>query len=218
MKRKYYILNSLLILVITLLLTITNQETYSLEETQMPSKPYLNLQYTKDESLLEDRIFSFINQVDDVIIPLYEYHDELNLNDHYQFLTNFALHFVSKNISNYQDSIIFGEPYQYFNEAGNTATTNYYVPLDLIYEITHSVFNRRYYHITSSNFKIINNHLPLVIDNPSIEMNLEKIINISKKDNLLLATVKYYEVDINYQYEFEITDNRLTIRNLNIEV
>jgi len=217
MNQKYYVKNSILVLIITLLLTFHYQKTYSLEESSIV-EPTIKLEYTTNQKLLETRILKFIDTIDDTLIPLYEYQEDINLNDNYQFLTNFALSFISNHLVNYQEDIITGIPYQYTDDSGNKYTTNKYIPLDLIYEITYSIFQRRYYHISSSSFQLIDNQLPLIADSHSIEMHLEKITKITINENQLFATVKYQEVDIYYQYEFEMTDNHLTIKNLNIEV
>jgi len=216
---KYY--NSLftLILLVTLLFISQNKPSYSLKENSLlMNSVTLDLEYTMDKAKLQTNIYTFIDQIDDTLIPLYEYQDELNLNDNYQLLTNFALNFISNNLNYYQQKLISGEIYEFTDEFGNESSTNQYVPLDLIYEITSSIFNRKYYYITNKNLTINNNQVPFLAKTHPIEMNIEKIINITPKDSSVFVKVKYQEMDVYYQYEFELTGNKLTIKNLNIEV
>jgi len=209
MNKKYLSSILVLLLVVTVLFTSQNKPSYSLEETSPISQSAnLDLEYTTNETILKNNLYNFINLIDDTLIPLYEYNDGLSLNDNYPFMTNFALNFISNNLNYYQSKVI----------TDNSTKASRYVPLELIYEITASVFNRRYYHITNQQLTITNGYVSLITESYPIEMNLTTIDNITKNNNQLLVTVKYDEMDFSYQYEFIITDNKLSLKNLNIEV
>lgn len=197
---------TLLLIVITLFVS-QNKTSYSLEEDSPISQSInLDLEYTTNETILKNDLYNFINLIDNTLIPLYEYNDDLSLNDNYQFMTNFALNFISNNLTYYQSQII------------TNSSSEKYVPIDLIYKITNSVFNRRYYHITNPNLTIKNDNILLNTENYPIEMQLANINKLTKNDNQLLVTVKYLEMDFLYQYEFLITNNKLSLKNINIEV
>jgi len=209
----------LLTLIVTLLFVSQNKPSYSLEEEPpIIEKLNLDLEYTTDKNKLMNDIHKFIDTIDDTLIPIYEYVEEINLNDNYQLLTRFSLNFILNNQKYYKKDIINGDSYQGIDIYGNKYTTNKYVSLNLIYNITYSIFNRRYYHITNQELTIENSLVPLIGENYPIEMNIEKILNITKKENNLLVNVKYKEFDFYYQYEFEINNQKITLKNLNIEV
>lgn len=216
MNKKYLSGILTLILIITILFTSQNKPSYSLEETSEISKIInLDLEYTTNETILKNNLYNYINEIDDTLIPIYEYNDDLSLNDNYRFMTTFAINFISNHLDYYQSKLITGAFYQVPN---SNSQNNKYVPLSLIYEITSSIFDRRYYHITNPELTIINDSIPLITESYPIEMNLTTIKSISKTDNQLLVNVKYQEMDFSYQYEFLIKNNKLTLKNLFIEV
>lgn len=208
-----------ILLIVAILFTSQNKPSYSLEENSPIQKIInLNLEYTNNETILKNNLYNFINEIDDTLIPLYEYNEDLSLNDNYQFMTTFALNFISNHLDYYQNRLISKNVNQPSADSDNITATTKYVPIDLIYEITSLVFNRRYYHITNPELTVTDNAIPLLVESYPIEMNLDNIINISKNNNTLLVNVKYQEMDFYYQYEFLITNKQLTLKNLNIEV
>lgn len=216
MNKKYFVGILTLLLIVTVLFTSQNKSSYSLEENSPISKIInLDLEYTTNETILKNNLFNFINEIDDTLIPIYEYTDDLSLDNNYHFMTTFAINFISNHLDYYESKLITGSSYQVPN---SNTQNNKYIPISLIYEITSSIFNRRYYHITNQEISIVNDSIPLNTESYPIEMNLSSIETITKNNNQLLVNVKYQEMDFSYQYEFLINNNKLILKNLFIEV
>ena len=173
----------------------------------------LDLYDNKDSDVLKNDLYNYIDLVDNIIIPnaTYEVYDKLS--DNYDFLTKFAISLILDN-SEYYD-IIIGDNYIYRNEYGIEYSTNKYVSIDTIYEITNSVFGIDYYYIVNDYLDIKNDLVPLLeIDEHSFDMDIDSITNIIYNDDYIDVYVKYIDMDIEYIYRFIKKDSRLVISNL----
>lgn len=173
----------------------------------------LDLYDNKDSEVLKNELYNYIDLVDNIIIPnaTYEVYDKLS--DNYEFLTKFAISLILDN-SEYYD-VIIGDNYIYRNEYGIEYSTNKYVSIDMIYEITNSVFGIDYYYIVNDYLDIKNDLVPLLeIDEHSFDMNIDSITNIIYNDDCIDVYVKYIDMDIEYIYRFIKKDNRLVISDL----
>ena len=173
----------------------------------------LDLYDNKDNDVLKNALYDYIDLVDNIIIPnaTYEVYDKLS--DNYEFLTKFAISLILDN-SDYYD-IIIGDNYIYRNEYGIEYSTNKYVSIDTIYEITNSVFGIDYYYIVNDYLGIKNDLVPLLeIDEHSFDMDIDSITNIIYNDDYIDVYVKYKDMDIEYIYRFIKKDNRIVISDL----
>lgn len=149
----------------------------------------LDLYDNKDSDVLKNDLYNYIDLVDNIIIPnaTYEVYDKLS--DNYEFLTRFAISLILDN-SDYYD-VIIGDNYIYRNEYGIEYSTNKYVNIDTIYEITNSVFGIDYYYIVNDYLDIKNDLVPLLeIDEHSFDMDIDSITNIIYNDDYIDVYVK----------------------------
>lgn len=173
----------------------------------------LDLYDNSDSEVLKRDLVNYIDLVDNMIIPNATYGVYDKLSDNYEFLTKFAISLILDN-SDYYD-IITLDNYVYTNEYGMEYTTNKYINIDTIYEITNSVFGIDYYYIVNNYLNIENDLVPLLkIDMHSFDMKIDKITNVIYNDHYIDVYVKYMDMDIEYIYRFIKKDNRLVITDL----
>ena len=138
------------------------------------------------------------------------------LNDNYDFLTIFAINFILNNEKYYKNDIVLGDYYTY-NDGYNTYTTNKYINIDIIYDITYNILGKNNYYIINDYLTIENNLLPLLlIKDYQFFMDIEEIIDIVKFSNNYEVSVKYKNMDLIYKYIFEEENNQLIIKNIEV--
>lgn len=219
MKSKYIIVIGTILLIVTFVL----KNSYALNEEELNNLNTLNqnnlditLEYTENEIELNDNIYNFINLIDDSLIPTATFNMSDSLNNNYDFLTIFAINFILNNEQYYKDEIIIGQEYTY-NDGYNNYTTNKYINLDTIYDITYNILGKNNYYIINDYLKIENNLVPLLLlKEYNFFMELEKIEDIVKFSNNYEVSVKYKDIDLIYKYIFENIDNRLILSNIEI--
>ena len=176
----------------------------------------LDLFYNSDNEILKNNISSFIDLVDENIIINSSYNLSDTLNENYDFLTRFVISFILDNYEYFD--IIYGEDYLYIDSDGREYTSNKYISLDTLYDITYKVFGVEYYYVLDR--KLIVDDMLVLVDLPhdTIEMNIRNI-NYTKVDNNSYDIyVRYVEMEFDYVYRFNvIDDNRMIISNLSIE-
>ena len=188
--------------------------TYSIDEESMNIKEKLNLKYDTDN--FENKIYDYIDMIDDEVIPMSSYAMSDILSDNYDFLTVFAIDFILKHAESYSDEITILDSYTY-NDGYRMYTTNKYVSKNVIYKITEDVFNKRDYLIINDYLKLTNDMVPLLlINDDNFEMKIDKIISVLESGNNYIVKVKYEDMDLIYKYIFQKVDDRLILKNLEI--
>lgn len=219
MKSKYIIV----IVTILLIVTFVLKNSYALNEEELNNLDTLNqnnlditLEYTENETELNNNIYNHINLIDNSLIPTATFNMADKLTDNYDFLTIFAINFILNNEQYYKDEIVIGSEYTY-DDGYNTYTTNKYINLDTIYDITYNILGKNNYYIINDYLKVENNLVPLLLlKNYNFFMELEKIEDIVKFSNNYEVSVKYKDIDLIYKYIFENIDNRLILSNIEI--
>ena len=219
MKSKYIIVIGTILLIVTFVL----KNSYALNEEELNNLNTLNqnnlditLEYTENEIELNNNIYNHINLIDNSLIPTATFNMSDSLNNNYDFLTIFAINFILNNEQYYKDEIIIGQEYTY-NDGYNNYTTNKYINLDTIYDITYNILGKNNYYIINDYLKIENNLVPLLLlKEYNFFMELEKIEDIVKFSNNYEVSVKYKDIDLIYKYIFENIDNKLILSNIEI--
>lgn len=177
----------------------------------------LDLFYNSNEGVFNDEIEEFINLVDDNIIVNSSFNLSNILNENYDFLTRFVISFVLDN-EEYFD-IIYGDNYIYKDEYEMEYTTNKYISMDTLYDITNKIFGVEYYYVLDRNL-VVNEMLALVdlSDTDSeINMIIDKINYIYMGNGSYDVYVRYIDYDFDYIYRMnKLDDNRMIISNLSV--
>lgn len=206
MKKKVFIIIFILVISITFIIKRTLGTS---ELTQ------INTAFIYDEKNLKENLTSYIDLIDDSIIPQSSYIYSNTLSENYDFLVNFAIAHILKYREYYSDIIITGKNYQYIKN-GITYVTNEYVKKEDIYKITNDVFGKEYYYIINEQLKDDNLIMLLLLDDKEFKMKIDKITNIIKIGNLYEVYVKYQDVDFDYIYLFSKEQDRLILKDLSI--
>ena len=175
----------------------------------------LELVNNSDMEILKSNMINFIDLIDDDLIPNTSFNFSSKLNENYDFLTRFAISFILDNSNNYDIKIL--DNYIYNDEYGNRYSTNKYVSVDTLYDVTNRVFGVDYYYILNDYLELNNGMIPLIeLYNYSLDMNIEEITSINDMGNYLDVVVKYDGIDLDYIYTFDKLDNKLYISNLSV--
>ena len=173
--------------------------------------------YNSNEEIFKSEVEDFIDLVDEEIIVNSSFNLSNVLNKNYDFLTRFVISFVLYN-EEYFD-IIYGDNYIYKDEYGGEYTTNRYISMDTLYDITNKIFGVEYYYVLDRNL-VVKEMLALVDlpDNDSeINMIIENINYINMGNGNYDVYVRYIDYDFDYIYRMNIVDdNRMIISNLSI--
>lgn len=214
MKTKF-IIGTLTVVLLLFLCVSLFRGSYANEE----GDDNINLELYDDDNveILKDNMEYFIDLVDNSIIVNSSYNFSDKLNENYDFLTKFAISFILDN-EKYFD-VIYGDDYTYIDEYGRKYTTNKYINVKDIYEITDSILGVGYYYIMDDNLVVNSDIVALVdMDYPDMEMLFDEIEDIIVGNNYYDVYVKYSGSDFRYVYRFEIAlGGRLFISNLSIK-
>ena len=169
--------------------------------------------YTDDYDKLENDLYNYIDNIDDILIPLTSYNYSRILSNNYDFLVNFALRYISDNKDIYQD-YIYDNYHEYYYKNNMVDT---YVDLNLVYDITDKFFNKRDFYVINKELDIRDDKISLlIINNKHFDLSLERITDIIKERNRL-TFIANYSNKIKYKYTFLILDdNRLVIENIEL--
>lgn len=215
MKLKYIII----ILVLELLFIFIIDNSYALDEDTINNLEEVNnlvLDIKLENIDNKEEIYNFIDLIDDSLIPTATFNMSDKLNDNYDFLTNFAINFILNNEEYYKDNIVVGEEYIYNTEYSNY-TTNKYIDINTIYDITYNVLGKKNYYIVNDYLTIENNLVPLLLtEEYPFFMEIEQIIDIIKFSNNYEILIKYKDIDLTYKYIFEKIDNNYIVSNLEV--
>lgn len=160
-------------------------------------------------------VYNYISLIDDSLIPNTSYNISSKLNENYDFLTRFAISLILDNRDYYEIEIL--DEYKYIDEYGGVYTTDEYINIDMIYEITSKIFGVDYYYILSDYIEIDNDMIPLlVIDNREFNGIIDDIVMIDKFDTYMDVVVRYKDNNLDYVYKFERIDNQYVISDLSI--
>lgn len=173
----------------------------------------LDLYNNNDQNSFKNELYNYIDIIDDSLISNSSFVMSDKLSENYDFLTKFAISFILDN-DEYYDITLMDE-YVYTDMYGNEFSTNKYIDIDKIYEITDSVFGVGYYYILNDYIDINNDMVSLLeLDNREFDVEIEKIVNIDRYDKYVDVVVKYMDNELEYVYRFEYIDNRLFVSDL----
>jgi len=177
----------------------------------------LDLFYNTNEQIFKDEIKNFIDLIDENIIVNSSFNLSDVLNENYDFLTRFVISFVLDN-PEYFD-IVYGNNYIYEDEYGRRYTTNKYISVDALYDITNKIFGVEYYYVLDRNLVV--NEMIALVDFPDndreINMEIDNINYVDVGNGNYDVYVGYIDYEFDYVYTFNIIDdNRLVISNLSI--
>lgn len=209
MKTKYLIILFTIILTIIFLLN----KSYALDEEVFENtNKELNISLKNINNPSE--VYNFIDLIDDSLLPTATYNMSNKLNDNYDFLTIFAINFILNNEEYYKDSIIIKDNYTYTIN-NNTYTTNKYIDVSKIYDITYNVLGKNNYYILNDYLKIEDDIVPLLlIDEYPFIMEIEEISDVVYFSNNYEISVKYKNINLTYKYILEKLDNQYIINNI----
>ena len=175
----------------------------------------INLEYNEDRNILKNDLFNYIDLIDNSLFAMSSFNMSDTLNENYDFLMDFAISFILNNEEIYKDDIVLGDEYVYIDDFGNKYSTNKYVNIELIYEITNSIFGKRDYVVINNYLDIKNDLVPLLLikDNVSF-MDIDNIIDVYLFGNKYNVYVKYKDIDLEYTYVFDKMDERLILNNI----
>lgn len=158
---------------------------------------------------------NYIDIIDNSLIPNTSYNMSSKLNENYDFLTRFAISLILDNREYYEIEKM--DEYKYIDGYGSEFVTDEYVNIDMIYEITDSVFGVDYYYILNDYIKIDNDMVSLLeIDNREFNGMIDDISIININDLYMDVSVKYKDSSLEYIYKFERIDNRYVISDLSV--
>lgn len=209
MKTKYLIILFTIILTIIFLLN----KSYALDEEVFENtNKELNISLKNINNPSE--VYNFIDLIDDSLLPTATYNMSNKLNDNYDFLTIFAINFILNNEEYYKDSIIIKDNYTYTIN-NNTYTTNKYIDINKIYDITYNILGKNNYYILNDYLKIEDDIVPLLlIDEYPFIMEIEEISDVVYFSNNYEISVKYKNINLTYKYILEKLDNQYIINNI----
>ena len=178
----------------------------------------LNLEYNEDKNIFKNDLYNYIDLIDNSLFAMSSFNMSDTLNENYDFLIDFAISFILSNEEQYKDDIIIGEEYVYIDDFGNKYTSNRYVNIELIYDITNSIFGKRDYVVINEQINVNNDLVPLLLikDNVSF-MDISEISDYSLFGNKYNVYVKYRDIDLEYIYVFDNIDGRLILNNVLVE-
>jgi len=221
MKKLRYVL---VIFIMVLIVVFMLNNSYALNEEELDdldiiidnTKLDITLEFVESELEFNNSIYSFIDLIDDSLIPTATFNMSNKLSDNYDFLTIFAIDFILNNEEYYKDDIVIRNDYIY-DDGYNSYVTNKYISIDVIYDITYNILGKNNYYIVNEYLELEDNLIPLLlVKDYQFYMELEEILDIRKISNNYEVLVKYKDIDLIYKYVFKIVDDRLVIDNLEI--
>ena len=214
MKDKYLLLSLFVIVLSGIIIYGMNNKTYAYQDNYD-----YTLFYKENSYELENNIKVYLNDIDYLIYNNSDYTTYNTLSDNYEFMVNFALDYIYLNKDKYKDNIIIKDKYNYIDRFNNHLSTNEYINIDIIYDITYKYFGKKDFIILNNNVNIINNYISLSSNKfiiPDLEIGS---ISISKEEDKVIARIKYTN-DNNtiYKFIFNNIDGILRISNVEVEV
>ena len=201
--------NIVLLTVISLITISLLNNSYALNEEEINNISKLDIMLEQNDNA---SIYDYIDLIDDSLIPTATFNMSNKLNENYDFLTIFAINFILNNEEYYKDKILIGNEYIY-----NDYTTNKYIDIKEIYDITSNILGKRDYYIISDYLKVENDLIPLLlIRDYSFNMEIEEIINVNSVENALEVLVKYKNIDLIYKYVLEKQEDKYIISNIEV--
>ena len=209
--KKIIIAVSLLILSILSFLLINN--TFAIEENNPAINPYF-IYYQDNSNKLNRDLTTYIETLDDILIPISSFDFSPILVENYNFLVDFAIRYIADHQKYYQDKITIYNDHSF---TYNGISTNKYIDLALIYEITDIFFAKRDFYIINNNVENYQNKISLLVKrSTTFKAKINQIKDLTLKDDLLSLKV-YYDDNSTYKYYFKIlTDKRLVIYNVEL--
>ena len=171
--------------------------------------------YKEDMSELKEDIKTYINDIDNYLIPNSSYLHSDILTENYDFMTNFAIDYIINNREIYADKIIDSVVFTYVDSSNEKHETSKYIDIEEIYKITDKYFGISDYYIINNNVNIIDNYVSLSDYTDRLFLANIKDISIDKVNNMITAEVNYDNGD-NYKYTFRIINNVLKIYNIEV--
>lgn len=134
---------------------------------------------------------------DNLLIGLPSFEISNTLNENYDYIVRFAQNYILDNKDKYQEKII-----------------NNYIDIEEIYMITDDFFGKRDFYINN----ITNNKVLLTKDDRRFGMNIKNLTISEITTDIAIANVEYTNeyTTITYKYTFEILDNKMIIKNIEV--
>ncbi len=211
MSNRYIYASIIIVLILALTINYYSRKSYA----HILTDYNYNLFYKDNSEALKDDIENYLNKINKYIFRNTNYEIYNNLSDNYEFVTNFAIDYISDNYEIFKNNIKTFENYTYKDKYNISKKTDKYVELETIYYITEKYFNVRDYKITNKNIKEKNKYVSLSkYSNDEFNMKIINISTINNKNNVI-AYVKF-ENNLEYKYTFGIYNNVLKINNLEV--
>lgn len=173
--------------------------------------------YKEDSNQLSEDIKKYISDIDYLIYNNSEFSVYDNLSDNYEFMVDFAIDYICMHKDKYKEKIVLLEPYKYIDKHHYNKSTNEYIDIDTIYDITNKYFGVKDFVILNKNVNIINKYISLSSTTKNkIYLEIERI-NIIEENDKVIASIKYKnDIETNYIYTFKINNNILKIYNVEV--
>lgn len=171
--------------------------------------------FDNDTEVLQKNIKKYLRNVDDLLIVNSSFEMSDVLVENYNFLTYFAFDYILNNYEFYSDKIIELDSYSYVDRYYNEKSTNKYISIEEIYEITDKYFGIRDYAFTDDNINVIGNNISLLeYANDDFSLIIDNV-KVEVMNDLILAYV-YYEGNYCYLYTFINKNEVLKIKNIEV--
>ena len=211
MSNRYIYASIIIVLILALTINYYSRKSYA----HILTDYNYNLFYKDNSEALKDDIENYLNKINKYIFRNTNYEIYNNLSDNYEFVTNFAIDYISDNYEIFKNNIKTFENYTYKDKYNISKKTDKYVELETIYYITEKYFNVRDYKKNNKNIKEKNKYVSLSkYSNDEFNMKIINISTINNKNNVI-AYVKF-ENNLEYKYTFGIYNNVLKINNLEV--
>ena len=180
---------------------------------QYHSDYHYKLFYDEDISSLNDNVYRYVSDIDDDIMVTATYEDSSELFQNYSFLTNFAIKYILSHNDLFVNDIISKEDYKYINSFGEEKSTNDYVSVDVIYDVTDWFFGIRDYYIEDN--LLLDGYVPLRDLSISFFTHTIRDVN-SYIDGEYVKSDILYSDGSKYLYSFYVVNNVLKIKNVEV--
>jgi len=173
--------------------------------------------YKDNYDELEEDVKTYLSNIDDIIISNSSYLYSDKLSNNYDFLVHFANNYINNNKEYYYNDIMLFNECSYVNKYGVNNSSNEYINLELLYEVTDFYFGIKDFTIINDDVCIENNYVSLSIYNNNLF--LSNIVDVIIRKNIDgIDAIVDYDDGSSYLYSFVIVDNVLKINNVEVIV
>lgn len=174
-----------------------------------------NLFYKEDTEELNSEIQKYLNDINKYIFRNSNFEIYDNLVDNTDFITYFAIDLILDNYEQFKDEIVTLEEVEYYDKRNNKKTTDKYINLNTLYNITYKYFGVKNYLILSDKINIIDDNISLSrYSDDNVNITINKVN--TTKDNKYIYAIVETEDKSKYKYTFTIKDNILRLYNVEV--